>query len=134
MLLTYILQIVVAIKSQTMKHLSMFLDLKRPGAEPLLSLEALDLTADIPVECLHTILLIVTKYGLQVAFENFLNESHNLAIERICRGYKSKAFSRGLYSSLKYHKSFLDRDFKIIVQVLPSVLDITLRTVRVCHF
>lgn len=103
------------------------LGFKLTGAESLLCLDALDLTLDTPVEALHTILLGITKYALNIAFGNFVNNAQKLEIERVCRTYKSKAYQRNLYSSLRFHKSFLGRDFKIVVQQLPTILGICIR-------
>ncbi|MGO3048198.1 MAG: hypothetical protein ACTIHF_06790, partial [Streptococcus thermophilus] len=103
------------------------LGFKLTGAQSLLKLDALDLTTDTPIEALHTVLLGITKYALNISFGNFLNNAQKLEMERHFRNYKSKAYRRNLYSSLRYHKSFLGRDFKIVVQQLPTVLGICIR-------
>ncbi|KAL9538375.1 hypothetical protein MBANPS3_010977 [Mucor bainieri] len=95
---------------------------KPTGAGALLSLKSLDIVQDTPVEIIHTLLLGVAKYCSITAFKHFFNDKQMLAITKLCREYKSKAFSRNIYSSMKYHKSFLGRDYKILCQVLPMVL------------
>lgn len=91
------------------------------------SLGAVDLTKDTPIESLHTLLLGIGKYSFTVMSTNFLDADQVKALEGFCRGYHSRAFSRNLNSSMRLYKSFLGRDFKIMMQVLPIVLKLALK-------
>lgn len=96
----------------------------------LLELQAWDLTRDCPVEILHTLPLGIAKYLVQDLWNADSSKGHvrlvspekenQLAI--LIRQYRSNAFSRPFSSSMNYHGSFVDRDFKLLVQILPQLL------------
>ncbi|KAI7871420.1 uncharacterized protein EV154DRAFT_111970 [Mucor mucedo] len=92
------------------------------GAEELLKLKAVDLSQDLPVEILHTLLLGMTNYCFKIAHDHFLNDSQLKKLTELFRNYNSKALHRNLTSSLSAYRSYLGRDFKILVQLFPSIL------------
>jgi hypothetical protein len=96
---------------------------KLTGGEVFLKLKSFDPTKDTPVEMLHVVLLGITKYVFHIAAGNFLSADMIKALENGFRSYDSKAFNRKLNSSMRLYRSFLGRDFKIMVQVLPLVLN-----------
>ncbi|KAL0582255.1 hypothetical protein ABG067_007900, partial [Albugo candida] len=98
------------------------LSFKLTGGETFVKLNALDLSKDSPVEILHTVQLGMVKYCFIIAYGNFLNQDHIVALTKLFRNYNSKALHRNLTSSLKSFRSFLGRDYKILVQLLPSLL------------
>lgn len=91
------------------------------GGEVFLQLKAFDPTKDTPIEILHVMLLGIKKYVFHTATNNFLNASMLSVLENLFRSYNSKAFDRKLNSSMRLYKSFLGRDFKIMVQIMTSV-------------
>jgi hypothetical protein len=99
-----------------------------------LKLKSFDPTKDTPVEMLHVVLLGVTKYVFHIAAGNFLSAYMIKALENGFRSYDSKAFNRKLHSSMRLYQSFLGRDFKIMVQVLPLVLNDALGSVAFASF
>ncbi|KAL9536752.1 hypothetical protein MBANPS3_012395 [Mucor bainieri] len=92
------------------------------GAAAFLELESVNILLDTPVESLHTLLLGVGKYVMRTVFANFLKDAQLKALNTRMRAYKSKAYTRTMHWNLSYHKSFLGRDYKILVQIFPLVL------------
>ncbi|KAG2206321.1 hypothetical protein INT47_007335 [Mucor saturninus] len=84
------------------------LGFKMTGAEELLKLEAVDLSKDLPVENLHTLLLGMTKYCFKIAHDHFLNDGQLEKLTELSRNYNSKALHRNLTSSLSAYRSYLD--------------------------
>ncbi|KAI7866313.1 uncharacterized protein EV154DRAFT_583623 [Mucor mucedo] len=82
----------------------------------------LSLLADLPVEILHTLLLGMTKYCFIIVYDNCMDNNHIESLTDLFRNYNSKAFNRNLTSSLTNFRSFVGRDYKIMVQLLPSLL------------
>lgn len=95
---------------------------KKTSGEALVELNAFDPTRDCLVEILHTMMLGVTKY-LVSALCSYLNKEESRQLEIRLRTYKSKAFTRTMNSSLRLQKFFVGRDYKLLAQQLPGVLN-----------
>lgn len=77
---------------------------------------------------LHVRLLVLTKYVFHTATNNILNADMLTVIDRFFRSNSSKTFNRNLNSNMRLYRSFLGKDFKIMVQVIPSVLLMALKS------
>ncbi|KAI7887824.1 uncharacterized protein EV154DRAFT_519821 [Mucor mucedo] len=84
------------------------LGFKITGAEELLKLKAVDLSQDLPVEILHTLLLGMTKYCFKIAHDYFLNDHQLKELTELFRNYNSKALHRNLTSSLTAYQNDLE--------------------------
>ncbi|KAI8136831.1 hypothetical protein BJV82DRAFT_637994 [Fennellomyces sp. T-0311] len=91
------------------------LGFKKTGAEDLLKLEAFDPSQDTPVEVLHTIMLGIVKYMVQGLYRNCLKNNPD----------KLQQMHNAL--RLNYSGSFVGRDFKQLIQVLPIILTTTFK-------
>jgi hypothetical protein len=97
---------------------------KNTGANRLLELKSFDPMSDTPIEILHTILLGNTKYLIRYMARKLLDEdslrelSKELKLNEAAPGY-----SRTFRHDLHYGGSFLGRDFKQLIQVLPLILE-----------
>ncbi|KAG2208987.1 hypothetical protein INT47_011127 [Mucor saturninus] len=102
------------------------LSFTKNGSEELLRLESFDPTLDTPAEMLHCIPLGVMRYLVTLMVKsNLLNASEKGRIQAFLTNYRiSKAFSRSFRNELKHCGSFVGRDFKQLMQVLPMGLRI----------
>ncbi|KAI7874003.1 uncharacterized protein EV154DRAFT_578494 [Mucor mucedo] len=64
----------------------------------------------------------MTKYCFKLAHHFFLKDVQLQLLTQLFRNYNSKALHRNLTSSLTAFRSFVGRDFKILVQLLPTLL------------
>ncbi|KAI9331639.1 hypothetical protein BD770DRAFT_375807 [Pilaira anomala] len=96
---------------------------KLVGGQALVVLKSFDTMLDCPIELLHTIMLGVGKALVKCLLQDHLNPTEKSFLETRLHGYVSKGFSRKLRSSLRLHGSFLGRDYKILVQQVPILLN-----------
>ncbi|KAL9539146.1 hypothetical protein MBANPS3_010437 [Mucor bainieri] len=94
------------------------------GGQALLKLRALDTMKDLPIELLHTIMLGVGKELVRCLprEQDFLQPVEKSLLETKLFGHSFGGFSRCLRSFLRLHRSFLGRDYKVVMQQLPIVL------------
>lgn len=110
---------------QRYKMLSAMYSFVANGSEKWLELEAFDPTCDCPVDVLHTVPLGVIKYLVDYMVKNVLTSSERDALGNFLLSCKNKnAYSRNFRKNLRHCGSFLGRDYKQLVQVLPTVLGI----------
>ncbi|KAG2192019.1 hypothetical protein INT47_008245 [Mucor saturninus] len=100
------------------------LSCSKNGSEELLRLESFDATLDTPVELLHCVSLGVMRYLVTLLIiSNILNQEQKNRIQSCLDDYRaSKAFSRTFRNEMRHCGSFVGRDFKQLMQVLPLVL------------
>jgi hypothetical protein len=97
---------------------------KDTGANRLLELQSFDPMNDTPIEILHTILLGNARYLIKYMVKHLLDQdslrevSKELKLNEAAPGY-----SRTFRHDLHYVGSFLGRDFKQLIQVLPLILE-----------
>lgn len=95
------------------------------GSERLLELDSYDPAQDTPVEILHTILLGVAKYLVNHLIKVTLAKSQSkmdLLILGLKRYAECKSYSRPFSKKLRHCGSFLGRDYKQLLQILPVIL------------
>ncbi|KAG2191191.1 hypothetical protein INT47_005852 [Mucor saturninus] len=100
------------------------LSCSKNGSEELLRLESFDATLDTPVELLHCVSLGVMRYLVTLLIKfNILNQEQKNRIQSCLDDYRaSKAFSRTFRNEMRHCGSFVGRDSKQLMQVLPLVL------------
>ncbi|KAG2192404.1 hypothetical protein INT47_012471 [Mucor saturninus] len=96
---------------------------KLVGGQALLKLKSFDTMKDCPIELLHTIMLGVGKALVKCLLGDHLKPAEKSILESRLHGYISNGFSRRLRSSLRLHGSFLGRDYKILIQQIPILLN-----------
>lgn len=108
------------------------LSYKPTGATSLLKLQSFDPAKDTPVEILHTIHLGMVKYLVSYTVKIHLKTAHSpneqqKPLDRLqnrLNGYRSScAYRRVFRRQLTHCGSFLGRDFKQLIQVLPLAMD-----------
>lgn len=93
------------------------------GGQALLRLEAFDTMVDNPIEVLRTVMLDVGKALVKNLVRDDLNDQELDILQKLVRSYDSKGFKRKLSSSLRLRGSFVGRDYKIVLQQLPILLE-----------
>lgn len=99
---------------------------KRTGGEALLRFGAFHIVKNCPVEILHTVTLGETKYRVTELCQ-FVDKTESAQLDKYLRSYSSKVFISTMRGSLRLHKSFVGRDYKVLAQQLPIVLTRLLR-------
>ncbi|KAI9356421.1 hypothetical protein BD770DRAFT_390206 [Pilaira anomala] len=93
------------------------------GSEKFLALRAFDPTQDCPVDILHSVPLGVIKYLVDYLMKKVLTAPERDHLGNILLSCKNKdAYSRNFRKNLRHCGSFLGRDYKQLIQVIPTVL------------
>ncbi|KAI7890759.1 uncharacterized protein EV154DRAFT_481888 [Mucor mucedo] len=95
------------------------------GSERLLELASYNPAEDTPVEILHTILLDIGRYLVNhlIKVTIFKNKSvMTILITAVNRYEFCKNYSRNFSRQLKHFGSFLGRDYKQLLQILPLII------------
>ncbi|OBZ80256.1 hypothetical protein A0J61_11695 [Choanephora cucurbitarum] len=96
---------------------------KDRGSDSLLALNAFSPDKDIPTEILHTVLLRIAQYLTNDLIKIDANDEELNIIADALDNYKfSEGFSRKFSRQLRHCESFLGKDYKILLQVLPVKL------------
>ncbi|KAI7874436.1 uncharacterized protein EV154DRAFT_569723 [Mucor mucedo] len=94
------------------------------GSEAFLRLNAFDPTRDCPVEVLHTVSLGCVKYLVDYLTKTVLSPSEIVTLDAALQSSRNRdAYPRTFRRSLRHSGSFVGRDYKQLVQVLPTVLN-----------
>ncbi|KAI8328459.1 hypothetical protein BD560DRAFT_464511 [Blakeslea trispora] len=102
-------------------------EMKKKGygknGQELLRLKAFNPILDTPVELLHTIPLGVGKGLLQLLWQEILTVTQKDLLQKAITDQRtSPAYTRNLRATLNHNGSFVGRDFKQLIQVLPAIL------------
>ncbi|KAL0096841.1 hypothetical protein J3Q64DRAFT_1827922 [Phycomyces blakesleeanus] len=96
------------------------------GTDNLLCLQSFNPALDTPVEILHTVALGVCKYLLNHLFKEVLkgNTASQVKLSDLLEQEKgSRDFTRTFRKKLRHSGSYLGKEFKILAQVLPPILN-----------
>ncbi|KAL0081576.1 hypothetical protein F4703DRAFT_1867526 [Phycomyces blakesleeanus] len=95
------------------------------ATDALLELQSFNPLTDTPVEVLHNILLGVAKYLVNDLVKVVLKKNPN-QMSRLSKALKdyenSQGMSRKFTQELRHCGSFLGRDYKVLLQILPAIL------------
>ncbi|KAG0757874.1 hypothetical protein G6F24_010189 [Rhizopus arrhizus] len=103
------------------------LSFKNTGSQDLLLLNSFDPSQDTPVEALHCLPLGVAKYLIEhlvkITLGGRANEDKmNRLISRLKENECNPSYTKNLRRQLRHVGSFVGRDFKQIMQVLPGII------------
>ncbi|KAL0084967.1 C2H2-type zinc finger transcription factor [Phycomyces blakesleeanus] len=96
------------------------------GTDDLLCLQSFDPALDTPVEILHTVALEVYKYLVNHLFKEVLkgNTASQVKLSDLLEQEKgSRDFTRTFRKKIRHSGSYFDKEFKILAQVLPPILN-----------
>ncbi|OAD72580.1 hypothetical protein PHYBLDRAFT_146769 [Phycomyces blakesleeanus NRRL 1555(-)] len=95
------------------------------ATDALLELQSFDSLTDTSVEVLHNILLGVAKYLVNDLIKVVLKKNPNqmARLSKALKDYEnSQGMSRKFTPELRHCGSFLGRDYKVLLQILPAIL------------
>ncbi|KAI8374795.1 hypothetical protein BD560DRAFT_433797 [Blakeslea trispora] len=93
------------------------------NGKELLCSRAFNPILDTPVELLHTIPLSVGKGLLQLLWQEILTVTQKDLLQKAISDQRtSPAYTGNLRATLNHNGSFVGRDFKQLIQVLPAIL------------
>ncbi|OAD73840.1 hypothetical protein PHYBLDRAFT_145311 [Phycomyces blakesleeanus NRRL 1555(-)] len=93
------------------------------GSEEFLRLNSFDLTKDCPVEVLHTVPLGCIKYLVDYFMKEVLTVAERDTLGNIIMPSRNRnAYSRIFRNNLRHCGSFVGRDYKQLIQVLPTII------------
>lgn len=101
------------------------LSFRNLGSERLLDLESYNPARDTPVEVLRTILLGVGKYLINHLFKVVLKKNSarmDLLVTKLKCYETCKNYSRSFTKEVTHCGSFLGRDYKLLLQILPIII------------
>ncbi|KAI8328259.1 hypothetical protein EDC96DRAFT_452936, partial [Choanephora cucurbitarum] len=99
------------------------LSFKNRSTNSLLQLESFDPQQDTPTDILHTVLLGIAKYLTNDLVKLVVTDEQTRRVNAALDSYKSSlGFSRQFSRNLNYCGSFLGRDYKSLLQILPVIL------------
>ncbi|KAI7887869.1 uncharacterized protein EV154DRAFT_595122 [Mucor mucedo] len=93
------------------------------GSEEFLRLHSFDPTLDSPVEVLYTVPLGCIKYLVDYLIKQILSVAERERLgNAISNGRNNQAYSRTFRNNLRHCGSFVGRDYKQLIQVLPIIM------------
>ncbi|KAL0097348.1 hypothetical protein J3Q64DRAFT_1693761 [Phycomyces blakesleeanus] len=93
------------------------------GSEEFLRLNSFDPTTDCPVEVLHTVPLGCIKYLVDYFMKEVLTVAERDRLGNIIMSSRNRdAYSRTFQNNLRHCGSFAGRDYKQLIQVLPTII------------
>ncbi|KAG1400221.1 hypothetical protein G6F59_013205 [Rhizopus arrhizus] len=103
------------------------LGFKNTGSQDLLLLNSFDPSQDTPVEALHCLPLGVAKYLIEhlvkITLGGRANEDKmNRLISRLKENECNPSYTKNFRRQLRHVGSFVGRDFKQLIQVLPGII------------
>ncbi|KAG0925842.1 hypothetical protein G6F30_013236 [Rhizopus arrhizus] len=103
------------------------LSFKNTGSQDLLLLNSFDPSQDTPVEALHCLPLGVAKYLIEhlvkITLGGRANEDKmNRLISRLKENECNPSYTKNFRRQLRHVGSFVGRDFKQLIQVLPGII------------
>ncbi|KAG1312058.1 hypothetical protein G6F64_003333 [Rhizopus arrhizus] len=103
------------------------LSFKNTGSQDLLLLNPFDPSQDTPVEALHCLPLGVAKYLIEHLVKITLGgraneEKMNRLISRLKENECNPSYTKNFRRQLRHVGSFVGRDFKQLIQVLPGII------------
>ncbi|SAM00634.1 hypothetical protein [Absidia glauca] len=106
-------------------HKASDLSYRTKGADDLLKLKSFDPSIDTPVEILHSILLGVADYQVQhlvkIVMKNRKSSMQRLT-DGLNKNVRGPGYSRHFLRNRNHCGSFLERDFKALIQILSLVI------------
>ncbi|KAL9536875.1 hypothetical protein MBANPS3_012293 [Mucor bainieri] len=94
------------------------------GSQELLRLRSFDPVLDTPVEILHSLTLGITKFLVTFLWAQVVKKKEDQAkLQESLQQYRgSKAYKRSFRSLMRHNGSFVGRNYKQLIQILPVCL------------